>query len=305
MSLPNATKDTTEHPPKNAVAVPVNKQERDADVDRKVLLCMRLIPLPHSSSFPQLRLYGAIEAFRQGRYPSNQQIDAALQYVLERSPVDQDQLSPEGRKLIQDCRDVIETARLIVQEKNSDELFQNFLWNTNSVDLSNVKKDPNEVLVEKSKVQDDRRQGMGSLFFNLKSTYPLPMTQPHVTSARSAISLLRTLKFVKFFPTSLSLAATYWLVLPLTRRGVSALIGMPSRRLTNPRPKISSKQLVAVRADLTRLQSRSLIPWDQILPRALVQTRRQGLSMRVPPVKLQTTSKNVSTKGVSVLNTQG
>jgi hypothetical protein len=141
MSLPNAAKDTTEHPPKNAVAAPVNKQEKAADVDRK------------------LRFYGVIQAFRQGRYPSNDQIDSALRYVLERSPVDQDQLSPEGRKLIQDCRDIIETARIIVREKNSDELFQNFLWNTNSVDLSSARKDPNEVLpVEKSKVQDDRRQ---------------------------------------------------------------------------------------------------------------------------------------------------
>lgn len=109
----------------------------------------------------QLRFYGAIEAFRQGRYPSNQQIDSAFRYVLERSPVYQDQLSPEGRKLIQDCRDIIETARLIVQDKNSDELFQNFLWNTNNVNLSNAKKDPGEVLVAKSKVQDDHHQGMG------------------------------------------------------------------------------------------------------------------------------------------------
>ncbi|KAN0107712.1 Protein of unknown function (DUF4449) domain containing protein [Russula decolorans] len=141
MSLPNAAKDTTEHPPKNAVAAPVNNQEKAADVDRK------------------LRFYGVIQAFRQGRYPSNDQIDSSLRYVLERSPVDQDQLSPEGRKLIQDCRDIIETARIIVQKKNSDELFQNFLWNTNSMDLSNGRKDPNEVLpVEKSKVQDDRRQ---------------------------------------------------------------------------------------------------------------------------------------------------
>ncbi|KAF8481546.1 hypothetical protein DFH94DRAFT_731269 [Russula ochroleuca] len=140
MSLQNATKDTTEHPPKNAVAAPVNKQEKAADVDRK------------------LRFYGAIEALRQGRYPSNQQIDSAFRYVLERSPVDQDQLSPEGCKLIQNCRDIIETAGLVVQEKNSDELLQSFLWNTNNVDLSNAKKDPNEVLVEKSKVRDDRRQ---------------------------------------------------------------------------------------------------------------------------------------------------
>jgi hypothetical protein len=43
MSLPNAAKDTTEHPPKNAVAAPVNNQEKAADVDRKVLSFM---PLP-------------------------------------------------------------------------------------------------------------------------------------------------------------------------------------------------------------------------------------------------------------------
>jgi hypothetical protein len=43
MSLPTAAKDTSEHPPKNAVAAPVNKQEMAADVDRKVLPFM---PLP-------------------------------------------------------------------------------------------------------------------------------------------------------------------------------------------------------------------------------------------------------------------
>jgi len=43
MSLPNAAKDTTEHPHKNAVAAPVNKQEKAADVDRKVL---SFVPLP-------------------------------------------------------------------------------------------------------------------------------------------------------------------------------------------------------------------------------------------------------------------
>lgn len=36
MSLPNATRNTTENPPKNAVAAPVDKREQAADVDRKV-----------------------------------------------------------------------------------------------------------------------------------------------------------------------------------------------------------------------------------------------------------------------------
>jgi hypothetical protein len=92
--------------------------------------------------------------------------------------VDQGQLSPEGRKLIQDCRDVIETTRLIVQEKNEDELFQNFLWNTNSVDVSDARKDPNEVLpVDKSKVQDDSRQGsIDQLFLGMRSQLSLTLT---------------------------------------------------------------------------------------------------------------------------------
>ena len=130
-----------------------------------------------------------------------------MRYVLEQSSVDQDQLSPEGRKLIQDCRDIIETARIIVREKNSDELFQNFLWNTSSVDLSSARKGPNEVLpVDKSKVEDDRRQGM--LCFFIFNSLNLVVMQPHDTFELLAISLLRTLKFARFFPTFPSLVAT-------------------------------------------------------------------------------------------------
>lgn len=141
MSLPNATRDTTEHPGNNAVTAPVDRREQAADIDRK------------------LHFYGAIEAFRQGRYPSNQQIDAALKYVLDHSPVDQEKLSADGQKLIQDCRDIIETARLIVREKNADEIFQNFMWNINDEDLSGTKKDPSQVLpADKSKVKDDARE---------------------------------------------------------------------------------------------------------------------------------------------------
>ena len=36
MSLPNATRDTTEHPSKYAVPAPVDRSEQAADVDRKV-----------------------------------------------------------------------------------------------------------------------------------------------------------------------------------------------------------------------------------------------------------------------------
>jgi len=110
---------------------PVNKDDQAADIDRKV------------------RLYGIIQAFRDGRLPDNAQIDHTLNYVLNHSPVDQDKLSPEGRKLVQDVKEIIETARVIVQEKNGDELFQNFVWHTRDVDADKLKRDPKDVLPEK------------------------------------------------------------------------------------------------------------------------------------------------------------
>lgn len=109
----------------------------------------------------QLRLYGVIEAFRLGRMPDNTQIDRALSHIIRNSPVDEGKLSPDGRRLTQDVRDVIETARVMVQRKNADELFQNFMWSTRQVDLSHAKKDPNEVLpVDGAKVNQDKEQGM-------------------------------------------------------------------------------------------------------------------------------------------------
>jgi hypothetical protein len=50
MSLPDAIKDTTEHPNKNAVSAPVDKKEKAADVDRKVLFR----PYPFSLTDPIL-----------------------------------------------------------------------------------------------------------------------------------------------------------------------------------------------------------------------------------------------------------
>ena len=92
--------------------------------------------------------------------PDNKQIDETLKYVLDHSPVDTSKLSRDGQKLIQDTRDIIETARLIVLEKNADELFQNFVWHTQDVEWDNAKKDPNEILpVDKAKAKDDAKYG--------------------------------------------------------------------------------------------------------------------------------------------------
>jgi hypothetical protein len=50
MSLPDAIRDTTEHPSKNAVSAPVDRQEKAADVDRKVL------PRPYTSTLTDVIL---------------------------------------------------------------------------------------------------------------------------------------------------------------------------------------------------------------------------------------------------------
>ena len=59
--------------------------------------------------------------------PSNAQIDETLQYVIDHLKGEKDseeKLSGEGRKLVKDVREIVETAKVIVKVKNADELFQ-------------------------------------------------------------------------------------------------------------------------------------------------------------------------------------
>ncbi|KZT65934.1 hypothetical protein DAEQUDRAFT_675958 [Daedalea quercina L-15889] len=141
MSLAPAKQDISDRPALNAVTDPMNRDQKDADVDRK------------------LRLYGVATALRESRLPTNDQIDAALGYALDHSPVATDQLSESGQVLIQDTRQVLDTMRAIIREKNADELLQNFVWHTRQTDTGRAKKDPNEVVpVGQDKVQADADQ---------------------------------------------------------------------------------------------------------------------------------------------------
>ena len=129
-----------------SVVDPVDKKTQAADVDRK------------------LRFYGVVKAFSESRMPSNEQIDRILSYVHQHSPVDTSALSPDGQRLVQDSRDIIETARLIVQQKNADELFQNFIWHTRRVDVDRAKQDPSSLApVDKNKIQQDGNQAVQHL----------------------------------------------------------------------------------------------------------------------------------------------
>lgn len=169
MSLPPAPKDISEHPETGAVTSPVDRRAKEADVDRK------------------LRFYGVIQAFRQGRMPDNRQIDETLKYVNEHSPVDVDQLSPDGKKLVQDSRDIIETARLIVKQKNADELFQKFVWHTRDVSIEAVKTDPSEASqVNQEKLTEDRKQAVR----HLRTILTLILTNSEVRKLLSDFSVI-------------------------------------------------------------------------------------------------------------------
>ena len=116
-------------------------------------------------------LYGVVEAFRNGRLPTNEQIDKTLQYILDHSPIDIHKLSAEGRKLVQDTQDVIGTARLMVQQKNADQLLQNFLWHTSAVDSQKLKSNGlnvNEALpIESATLDSDQGNLLSMVFVSL------------------------------------------------------------------------------------------------------------------------------------------
>lgn len=79
--------------------------------------------LPHKQ-----RLYGVIQGFREGKLPSNRQIDETLDYFVSTAPFDTSKLSKEGQELIDGFRQVVMTAKKLLLTKNQDELIQNFIW---------------------------------------------------------------------------------------------------------------------------------------------------------------------------------
>jgi hypothetical protein len=71
-------------------------------------------------------------AFANGKVPSNQQIDVALNTALEWQQLKNPskKLSAEGQGLVQDLRNVIEQAKILLLTKNQGNLIQDFIWQT-------------------------------------------------------------------------------------------------------------------------------------------------------------------------------
>ncbi|KAK2041803.1 hypothetical protein LZ31DRAFT_471672 [Colletotrichum somersetense] len=97
---------------------PTDLKQKEADVNRK------------------LQLYGIVSAFQAGKVPSNDQIDVALNSFLASKALSSppEKLSPEGKALIADARDVVIQAKNLLLSKNQGNLLQDFIWQTEQFD---------------------------------------------------------------------------------------------------------------------------------------------------------------------------
>lgn len=97
-----------------------------------------------SSSITLLYLWGQCLclrlAFSNGKVPSNQQIDVALNSFLNASFVKNPSknLSLEGQRLVSDSRDVVEQAKILLLTKNEGNILQDFIWQTQQLDTADA-----------------------------------------------------------------------------------------------------------------------------------------------------------------------
>lgn len=135
---------TTEHPGKKEVTAPFVRKERDADVERKV------------------RYYGIVEAFRNGKLPSNKQIDVAINSAIQSDAMTKPspKLSGEGKHLINDLRLVMEQAKLLLLSKNHEESLQKFVYLTSNAQVS---ADGVNAPISKTEAQRDGDKALESL----------------------------------------------------------------------------------------------------------------------------------------------
>ncbi|RYO36484.1 hypothetical protein AA0111_g3117 [Alternaria arborescens] len=111
----------------SSVNRPVDLKQKEKDVNNK------------------LQLYGIVEAFSNGKVPSNQQIDVALNSALAHRALNSPskKLSSEGQHLVSDLKSVIEQAKILLLTKNEGNLLQDFIWQaehlgSNSASLPNA-----------------------------------------------------------------------------------------------------------------------------------------------------------------------
>ncbi|BFZ54048.1 hypothetical protein PYCC9005_001079 [Savitreella phatthalungensis] len=108
------------NPGRTEVTRPFDRKQRDIDVGRK------------------LQWYGVFEGLRVGKLPSNKQIDVAMNSAIDSDLLKNPskELSQEGRLLVQDLRNVLNQAKLLLLSKNHEESLQQFVYLTSNANPS-------------------------------------------------------------------------------------------------------------------------------------------------------------------------
>ncbi|KAK2629369.1 hypothetical protein QTJ16_000189 [Diplocarpon rosae] len=122
----------------SAVNRPTNVKQKEEDVDRKLqlygiatgkleLLCVCFTDRIGTDVFSV--------AFQNGKVPSNEQIDIALNSFLKSRPIaaPSKKLSAEGQALVADFRKVVEQAKYMLLTKNEGNVLQDFIWQSQKI----------------------------------------------------------------------------------------------------------------------------------------------------------------------------
>ncbi|PNY27521.1 Uncharacterized protein TCAP_02554 [Tolypocladium capitatum] len=126
---------------------PTDNKQKEADINRK------------------LQIYGIISAFKHGKIPSNDQADVALNsFLASKSLSSPDELSDDGKQLVQDTREVVQLAKKLLLSKNDGNLIQDFIWQTTQFDPKSIRGPDTPVNKDTAKRDgDDALQGLRTL----------------------------------------------------------------------------------------------------------------------------------------------
>ncbi|KAM0513416.1 hypothetical protein ACHAPE_007880 [Trichoderma viride] len=116
---------------------PVDIKQKENDINRK------------------LQIYGIFNAFKNGKTPSNEQIDIALNSFLASKALSNpsNKLSADGQVLVEDAREVVKLAKQLLLSKNHGNLIQDFIWQTTHYDTQGLKS-PNAPLTKDTATRD-------------------------------------------------------------------------------------------------------------------------------------------------------
>lgn len=110
----------------------------------------------------RLHFLGIYNAFANQKLPSNKQIDIALNSAIDSQMLKNPNkgLSEEGRMLVQDLRNVMEQAKLLLLTKNNKEYLQNFIYETTEI---NPSADTPNAPVSQNQAQRDAQKTLDGL----------------------------------------------------------------------------------------------------------------------------------------------